>query len=41
MIRDYKDNADKDGSYEKLDIESKKYIKTSLEGMEEVGIKLN
>jgi Zn-dependent oligopeptidase len=41
MIRQYKDNADKDGSYEKLDNESKKYIKTTLEGMEETGVKFN
>jgi Zn-dependent oligopeptidase len=41
VIRDYKTNADKDGSYAKLDNESKKYIDTTLKGMEETGTKLN
>lgn len=41
VIRDYKTNADKDGSYAKLDKESKKYIDKTIEGMEETGTKMN
>ena len=39
-VKEYKQQADKDGSYQKLDNESKRYINHTLAGMEETGTKL-
>jgi len=41
VLKEYKDTADKNGSYEKLDAETKRYVNTTLDGMEETGTKLN
>ena len=41
VLREYKDTADKDGSYAKLDAETKRYVNSTIVGMEETGTKLN
>jgi Zn-dependent oligopeptidase len=41
VLEQYKIESDKDGSYEKLDPESKRYVNSTLTGMEETGTKLN
>jgi len=41
VLEQYKVESDKDGSYEKLDPESKRYVNSTLTGMEETGTKLN
>ena len=41
VMKSYKDAADKDGSFQQLDSESKRYVEKTMEGMEETGLKLN
>lgn len=41
VIKSYKDNADKDGSFKKLDKESQRYVNKTLQDFEDSGMKLS
>ena len=40
MLKKYKENADKDGSFKKLDKESQRYVTKTIKDFEDSGLKL-